>query len=344
MLGASIRRVVVRPGEIALVEADKPTPLPDELGVETTVSGVCGSDTHAAAGHHPFVPLPYAPGHEVVGVVREVGEAVTGISVGDRITVEPTLPCWECKMCRTGRSNICENLRFFGCGYEQGGMADYFTVPANRVHLIPAGMSDLDAALIEPLSTPVHAERLSGGVKDKAVVIIGAGTIGLLMLAAVRHGGARRVVMTDVLESKRARARRLGADHVVDAAGSDVVAEVRRALGESADVVFDCVSIQSTVSQAVQMASKGGIVMIVGVPAKPVTVPLPEIQDLQVRLQGSATYMREDYARAIEIIQAGGARADDIVTAQFPLEQVADAFAASAAGNEVKVVVARSFS
>lgn len=341
MTAQTMRRVVVRPDEIVLVDAERPSPRPDEVGVETVVSGVCGSDTHAAAGHHPFVPLPYAPGHEVVGVVREVGSDVTGLSIGDRITVEPTLPCWDCKMCRTGRSNICENLRFFGCGYEQGGMADVFTIPANRVHVVPSGMSDLDAALIEPLATPVHAERLSGGVRGKAVVIIGAGTIGLLMLAAVRHAGAKRVVVTDVLAGKRERALRLGADAVVDAAGDAVVEEARGLLGESADVVFDCVSIEATVGQAIRMASKGGTVMTVGVPARAVTVPLPVLQDHQVRLQGSATYMPEDYERAIEIISAGGASAVDIVTARFPLERVADAFEASVSGSEVKVVVTR---
>ena len=341
-MAATIRRVTVHPDSITLTEADKPAVQPGEVGVEMIVSGVCGSDTHAAAGHHPFVPLPYAPGHEVVGVVRDVGTDVSGVAVGDRITVEPTLPCWDRKMCRTGRSNVCENLGFFGCGYAQGGMADYFTVPAGRVHLIPAGMSDLDAALIEPLSTPVHAERLSGGVNGKAVAIIGAGTIGLLMLAAARYAGAKRIVMTDVLQSKRDRAGRLGADAVVDAASPSAVEDVRGALGESADVVFDCVSIQSTVNQAVAITVKGGIVMIVGVPAQPVTVPLPEIQDRQIRIQGSATYLPEDYQRAIAIIESGGVSAADIVTAQFPLEQAADAFAASASGNEVKVLVTRT--
>ncbi|MGU3646510.1 zinc-dependent alcohol dehydrogenase [Microbacterium sp. C23T] len=338
----TMRRVVVRDEGVLLIDATKPEPLPNEVLVETTVSGVCGSDTHAAAGHHPFVPLPYLPGHEVVGIVREVGADVTDVQVGDHITVEPTLPCWECKMCRTGRHNLCENLRFFGCGYDQGGMADFFTIPANRVHLIPAGLSDMQAALIEPLSTPVHAVRLSGGVEGKAVVIIGAGTIGLLVLAAARYGGARKIVMTDVLESKRDRALRLGADAVFDGTRPDVVEAVRAELGESADVIFDCVSIQSTVDQAIKLALKAGTVMIVGVPARPVTIPLPEVQDLQVRIQGSATYMPEDYESAIQIIQSGAVSPADFITSQYPLEEAAAAFAASAGGEEVKVVLTRT--
>lgn len=335
----TMQRIVVETGGVTVVEAARPQPGPDEVLVETTVVGVCGSDTHAAAGHHPFIPLPYAPGHEVVGVVRAVGGSVTGPTVGAHVTVEPTLPCWDCKMCTTGRSNICENLRFFGCGYEQGGMADFFTVPANRLHVLPEGMSDLAGALVEPLATPVHAVRLAGGVKDKTVVIIGAGTIGLLTLKAARHDGARRVVMTDPLESKRERALRLGADAVVDATRDGATSAVRGELGESADVVFDCVAVQATVDQAITLATKGGIVVIVGVPAKPVTVPLPQIQDLQVRVQGSATYTPEDVATAIEVVASGQATPADFITARFPLAAAAEAFAASAGGQEVKVVL-----
>ena len=121
MSNATMMRVVVRPDEITLVETSKPIPFASEILVETTVTGVCGSDTHAAAGHHPFVPLPYFPGHEVVGIVRELGPDVQGIAVGDHVTVEPTLPCWNCKMCLTGRSNLCENLRFFGELYGLSG-------------------------------------------------------------------------------------------------------------------------------------------------------------------------------------------------------------------------------
>ena len=335
-----MRRITVEPGgHVTVVDVDTPALRPGEARVASSLVGVCGSDTHAAAGHHPFVPLPYNPGHEVVGVVEQVDDTVEGVEVGDRVIVEPTLPCWQCKNCLSGRINLCENLRFFGCVYDQGGMAEQFTIPANRLHVVPDDLSDLQAVLVEPLATPVHAVALSGGVQDKAVAIIGAGTIGLLVLAAARYGGARRIVMTDRLDSKRERALRLGADAVIDAAAGDVVAQVRDALGESADVVFDCVAIQATVDQAVAMALKGGTVMIVGVPAAPVTVPLPEIQDLQVRVQGSATYLPEDYETAVEIIRSGAVRPADMVTAQYPLDQAGAAYTAAASGEQVKVVV-----
>jgi 2-desacetyl-2-hydroxyethyl bacteriochlorophyllide A dehydrogenase len=318
-----------------------------EVRVRSVVAGVCGSDTHAAKGRHPFVALPYRPGHEVVGVVDQVGAGVDGFAVGDRVTVEPDLPCWSCKMCTTGRQNLCENLRFFGCGYEQGGMADYFTLPANRLHSVPDGLDDRTAALIEPLSTPVHAVRLAGsfqdgsggGVHGKAVAVLGAGTIGLMVLSVLRAYGAGRIVVTDPLASKRERARALGADSVVDAMSGDVVTQVRGELRQSADIVFDCVGIQSSVDQAIAMADKGGTVMIVGVPAREVTIALPIVQDHQIRIQGSATYLPEDYAESIDLLERRLVRTEDFITATRSLDDVAEAFELSSSGEHVKVLV-----
>jgi 2-desacetyl-2-hydroxyethyl bacteriochlorophyllide A dehydrogenase len=335
----TMRRVVVSAGSVDVVTAQRPHLGGHEALVQTLVAGVCGSDIHAARGRHPFIPLPYQPGHEVVGVVAEIGPDVASVIPGQRVIVEPTLPCWTCKMCRTGRSNLCENLQFFGCGYAQGGMAEFFTIAANRLHVLPDDLDDRIAVLIEPLSTPVHAARIGGGVAGKVVAILGSGTIGLLMLAVVRAHGARRVVVTDARSSKRERALSLGADAAVDAMTGDVVSAVRDALGESADVVFDCVAIESTVRQAVALASKGGTVVVVGVPSSEVTVPLPIVQDHQIRIQGSATYLPEDYAESISLLRRGVVDADTIITATLPLEAAAEAFRQASTGEAVKVLV-----
>jgi 2-desacetyl-2-hydroxyethyl bacteriochlorophyllide A dehydrogenase len=335
-----MRRVVVSPDSIDVVESATPQPMSGEVLVHSVVSGVCGSDTHAAHGRHPFIDLPYFPGHEVVGVIAALGPGVDGVDVGQRVTVEPDLPCWDCKQCRRGTQNLCENLRFFGCGHDQGGMADYFTIPVNRLHVLPDALDCRAAALVEPMSTPVHAVRIAGGVRDKAVVILGAGTIGLLLLAVVRAHGAKRIVITDPLPDKRARALQFGADTALDATADDVEVQARAALGESADVVFDCVAVTPTVRQAVAMASKGGTVVIVGVPVGDVAVPLPVVQDHQIRIQGSATYLPEDYAESIRLLVDGAVPIDDIVTAEVPLARVADAYAMSSGGEHVKVLVA----
>ena len=336
----SMRRVIVSADHVAAVaSADTPAPEAGEVLVQSMLLGVCGTDTHAQHGRHPFIALPYAPGHEVLGRVVQARDGHSGLQPGQRVVVEPTLPCWNCKQCLCGRQNLCENLRFFGCGHDQGGMADYFTVPANRLHPVPDDLSDDQAVLIEPLSTPVHAVRLAEPLAGKAVAVLGGGTIGLMVLAAALHQGAKRVVVTDVLDSKRQRARDLGAYAAVDAARPDVVAAVREEQGESADVVFDCVAIQSTVIAAVDMTLKGGTVVVVGVPAGDISMPLPIIQDQQVRIQGSATYLPEDYQDSIALIRAGKVRPEDFITARYPLERVAEAFDASSSGQHIKVVV-----
>ena len=159
------------------------------------------------------------------------------------------------------------------------------------------------------------------------------------MLVVARWSGASRVVVTDPLPAKREAALRLGADAVVDAMAPDVAAQVRAALGESADVVFDCVAVKSTTRAAIDMLGKGGTVVIVGVPAADFELPIRIMQDQQIRLQGSATYVSQDFATAIEMIQSGAVRAEDFITGQFPLEQAEQAFAASTSGEHIKVLI-----
>ncbi len=336
----TMRQVVVSPGRIDVVRADVPRPGPGEVLVRSVLAGVCGSDTHAAAGHHPWISLPYVPGHEVVGVVAATGAGVASPEPGRRVTVEPYLPCWTCKQCSRGQPNICENLGFLGCGDPQGAMADYFTVDVRRLHVIPDELDDRTAALIEPLSTPVHAVRLAGGVEGRTVAVLGAGSIGLLLLRLVVAQGARRVVVTAPRAERRELALAFGADGAVDAFADDAVDQVRTALGESADVVFDCVATESTTQQAIGMADKGGTVVVVGVPSGEVRLPLQLVQDRQIRVQGSATYLPEDVADAIELLRSGVVRPDGLVTSVVPLESVADAFEQAASPQHVKVLVA----
>jgi 2-desacetyl-2-hydroxyethyl bacteriochlorophyllide A dehydrogenase len=327
---AVMRRVVATAEGVEITEAPVPAPGPGEVLVRSVLVGLCGSDTHAVQGRHPNIRLPYHPGHEVVGVA---------VGSGRRVTLEPDLPCWDCKQCRAGRENLCENLRFFGCGHPQGGLADYFTIDARRLHDVPDDLDDRTAALIEPLATPLHAVRLAGGVADRAVAVLGAGTIGLLVIRVARAQGARRIVATARSAAKRALALAAGADAVVDASAADAVAQIRAALGESADVVFDCVAEESTVHQAVGIADKGGTIVVVGVPAGEVRVPLHVLQDSQLRVQGSATYLPEDFADAIALLRAGTVRAADVITAVHPFAEAAEAFRAAASGGQVKVLI-----
>ncbi|MCL2780724.1 MAG: alcohol dehydrogenase catalytic domain-containing protein [Actinomycetia bacterium] len=340
-----VRRVVATDDGIVIEKVPPLVPGPAEALIELRAAGVCGSDLHALACKHPFVPLPYHPGHEAVGIVRALGaEAAVGadgkpVAVGQRVVIEPPLPCWHCKMCAGGRENLCENMQFFGTVYPQGAMAEQYTIPARRLHQVPDELTDAAAAIVEPLATPIHAIGLAGGVTGKAVAILGAGTIGQLLVCAVRAQHPAKIVITDLRADNRERASALGADHVLDAAQENLVAAARDALGESADVVFDCVALQSTMDTAIELADKGGTVVVVGVPQGDVRVPLPIIQDHQIRIQGSATYLPPDFDVAIELLRSGAVDANAIVTAQYPLAQAAAAFAAASEGGQVKVLI-----
>ena len=337
------RRIVVNGLHDVVVETvPEPVPVAGEARVRTTVVGICGSDLHAASGHHPFIELPYRPGHEAVGVVEAVGPGVDESWVGTRVAIEPNLACGHCTQCRSGRYNICRELT--GVRLPDTRCAGRL-VHHRRGQNGPAWPTDLDdrhAVLIEPLATPVHAVRRAaetvGDLRDRPVVVIGAGPIGLFALLAARHVGAR-VIVADLLESKRARAERLGAAGTFDPTAPDAIAAARRLLGGPAAVVIDCVARESSVAQAVELVDKGGAIMIVGVAAGATPVPLDLIQDRELTLIGSLMYVREDFTAALDMLASGAVPVDEIISAEFDLEHSAEAFAASADAENVKVLV-----
>jgi threonine dehydrogenase-like Zn-dependent dehydrogenase len=171
------------------------------------------------------------------------------------------------------------------------------------------------------------------------VVVLGAGTIGLLAAIAAREAGARRVIATDLLAQKRERALELGADDAVPADAPEAVPRIREILGGSADVVLDCVSSQQSIRDAISLAQNGGTVMCIGVATGLVEIPLHLVQDREIELHGSAMYTGEDIRAAIDLIEHGAFPADRIVTAVLPLEKAAEAFALAASGEEIKVAI-----
>lgn len=331
--------VMTAPGRLEFREIDDPVPGPHDVLVRPRAVGICGSDLHALAGHHPFIDLPCAPGHEVAGVVEAVGEAVEDYRPGDRVLVEPNLVCGHCPYCTSGRYNLCDHLAVFGC-QTSGAMADRFTIPATRLHHVPDGLDDRAAALVEPLSTGTHAVRGVGDLTGRTVAVLGAGSIGLLTMLAAKAAGAAAVAVTDLAPGKRDRAARVGADVVVDAADAAAVTIVRDGLGGRPDVTFDCVAVQTTTDQAVQLALKGGTIVVVGVPVGPVQIPLPLIQDRELVIRGTAMFVREDVQRAIELIEEGLVPVHEIVTATLPFDQGVEAFALAGTESQVKVQLA----
>ncbi|MEU6608364.1 alcohol dehydrogenase catalytic domain-containing protein [Streptomyces shenzhenensis] len=333
------RQVVVHSlDDIVIEHTPAPEPGPGQVLVRSTVVGICGSDMHAVHGRHPFVSLPMRPGHEVVGVIAGVGAGVDPSLVDTRVVIEPNLACGTCTQCTQGRYNICASLDVFGC-QTPGGMTDLFTIAADRVVPLPDDLDDLRAALIEPAATPVHAVRRAGDLTGRRVLVIGAGPIGLFVLLAARAAGAAHITVADILAGKRDLALKLGADTTVDPAADNAADLATEALGGRADVVFDCVSRESTVRLAINTLDKGGLLMTVGVPSGPTSIDLDLVQDRELSITGNLMYVREDVDRAIELLRQNTFSLDDIVTARYDISDAAQAFQASDDPNHVKVLV-----
>ncbi|RDG37116.1 zinc-dependent alcohol dehydrogenase [Streptomyces corynorhini] len=336
---ATNRRIVVTSlDDIRVERIPRPEPGQGHILVRSTVVGICGSDMHAVHGRHPFVSLPMRPGHEVVGVIAATGPGVDPARTGTRVVIEPNLACGTCAQCLRGRYNICATLDVFGC-QTPGGMTDHFVIAADRAVPLPDDLDDLRAALVEPAATPVHAVRRAGDLTGRRVLVVGAGPIGLFVLLAARAAGAAHIAVADLLEGKRELARRLGADSVLDPADPDAADHAVTALGGRADVVFDCVSRESTVRLAINVLDKGGLLMTVGVPSGPTSIDLDLVQDRELTIMGNLMYTRQDIDRAIELLRSATFALGDIVTATYDIEDAAEAFRASDDPRHVKVLV-----
>ena len=254
----------------------------------------------------------------MVGVVVAVADGVEEVGAGDRVTVEPTLVCGHCKPCRHGAENLCENLEFFGCGYREGGMADVFSVPARRLHKVPAGFQRLPGRAHR---APGHAGARRAPGRGPEGQDGGRPRLGHHRAPSpdgrpTRRGGKDREHRH--LGRQAGPGRGTGADAAVDARAPDLAEAVRGELGESVDVVFDCVSHQDTLDRGGQDGHQGRHSGRSGRGAVPVTVDLPVIQEYQIRLQGAATYRWEDFDDAVAIIGNGTFDAARFITATFP--------------------------
>jgi L-iditol 2-dehydrogenase len=332
---------MVKPGQIVLHEAARPKPAAGEALIRIAKSGVCGSDVHAYLGEHPFISCPVTPGHEFSGVIAELGAGVQGLSVGSKVTVEPSLVCGTCYNCRRGRYNICQNLTVIGC-QSPGAMAEYLAVPAGKVIPLPEGMSYEEGALVEPLAVAVRVVSRGGYVGGKKVVIQGAGTIGLLTMQAARAHGAAAALQVAVVASRLELARKLGADHVANVKEKSLASAIQEYFGpDGADIIYECVGVESTISQAIEVARKGSVIVVAGVFGKRVNVDMALVQDHELELIGTLMYTRPDFLEAVRLIAEKKVQVLPLVTHRYALDQAAQAFETARAGGEkaLKVLV-----
>lgn len=317
------------PLDVRLREAPRPTPGPDEVLIAVARVGICGSDLHAYHGRHPFIQLPVVPGHEFAGTIVEIGANVRDLTPGQRVTVEPSLVCGVCTNCTHGRYNICEHLRVIGCQTD-GALAEYLAVPAAKALPLPDSLSWDQAALVEPLAVAVHAVRMARLQPGANVLILGAGTIGLMVLQAAKALGAGRVVITDLIERRLALALRLGAVRAVNPHQADLAHVLEETFGPPrADIIFECVGVAATAREAVRVARKGTRIVLAGVFEEEVPLNLGLVQDRELELVGTLMYAGDDFPTAIRLVERGQVKVEPLITHRFPLDRAAEAFAAA---------------
>jgi L-iditol 2-dehydrogenase len=328
------------PLDVRIVESQKPSPKPDEILVAVARVGICGSDLHAYHGRHPFIELPIVPGHEFAGTVAETGANVHGFAPGQRVTLEPSLVCGECYNCRHGRYNICEKLQVVGC-QTSGAMSEYLAVPASKTMSLPDNVTWDQAVMVEPLAVGVHAVRVARVQAGTNVLILGAGTIGLMVLQAAKALGAGQVMITDLIQDRLDLATNLGADYAVNPSRTDLAQALEAAFGpQRADVILECVGIAATARDAVRVARKGTRIVLVGVFEEEVPVNLGLVQDRELELVGTLMYVEDDFPTALDLVRAGQVEVESLITHHFPLGQAAEGFAvADSRGTALKVVL-----
>ncbi len=249
-------------------EVDIRQPEAGEILVKVEYCGVCGSDVHFyESGCIGVTPIEgdLILGHEFAGTVEQVGAGVSNVAVGDRVVLEPGIPCGHCEFCQSGRYNLCPDMQFISCPPYQGAMRNYVTHPAHLAYKLPENVSTLEGALVEPLCVGMHAAQLGGVGLGKTVVILGAGCIGLTTLASCKAMSASRIIVTDLFQNRLDKALEMGADEVINGRETDTVARVMELTGGmGADIVFETAGSRVTAAQTEALTKRGGTIVIVG--------------------------------------------------------------------------------
>ena len=315
--------------DVRIEDMPDAAPGPGELLLDVAAVGVCGSDLHTYLHYQIGSDVPgdaIILGHEAAGVVREIGAGVEGFHVGQKVAIDPAVPCQRCEFCVKGDPNLCTNLIFLGLWPHHGAMRERMVHPARSCVPLPDSISDVAGALLEPLGVALHAISLAHIGLGDDVAVIGCGAIGLMLIRLARLAGARHIYASDRHPWRLALASTYGADTVYHTDQVDVVAEVRKATGgRGVDIAIESAWVAETANQCVSIARNGGCVVIVGIPVEE-----------YITLNGSVTRrkgltikmsrrMKHTYPQAIPLVASGQVALDPLASHRFSLDQTGKA-------------------
>jgi len=319
------------PQTLRLDDILKPSPASGQVLIRVEAVGICGSDLHyyrdARIGD-TLATEPLVLGHEFAGVIAELGPGVTGLEVGQRVAVDPALPCGHCEFCEAGHPNLCPDVLFCGTPPTDGALQEYIAWPARLVFPLPDSIDAAQGAVLETMGVALHAVNLAKIRLADRVAVLGVGPIGLFIVKLARLAGAVEVFATDLRPARLAVARRMGATAVVDAREQDVVAAIRGLVGRrGVDVAFEAAGALETPQQAADLVKPGGKVVIVGINPED-RIPLKHTaarrKGITIKL---CRRMKHVYPRAIDLVRYGMVDVGAVISHRFSLEEAPRAFA-----------------
>lgn len=315
--------VLHEPNRFTLEMVTDPVMKSGDAEIRVRMVGICGTDLHVLRGHNPFVNYPLIPGHEYVGEAIKVPQDA-GISAGQRVVVYPSKGCDVCSACKEGRTIHCPKFEFIGVTRSGGGFAEKAVVNANQLIPLPDTIADVEATLIEPLAVAVHAVRRSGIGNDSihapSVVVIGGGTIGLLIAQVARKFGASSVIVSEPLAGRRSLASKMGIDALCNPAETDLVEFVTEKIG-LVDIVFDVVANPATFLASQKILRPGACLVTVGLPSKSASIPYETLFKKELSAVAARTYFRHDFAEAISFIDKKEISVAPLISAVLPLSE-----------------------
>lgn len=301
-----------------------------EVLIRMTHVGVCGSDIHyynSGKIGKQVVEFPFTLGHEGAGIIESVGSSVTRVKPGDRIAIDPAMPCWECDQCKAGRHHTCRNLKFLGCPRQaEGCLSDFIVMPESSCFPLNENISQEEASLSEPLCVGYYGVKLSDMPQGANIGILGAGPIGMSVLVSALYKNAGKIFMTDKLDYRLQTARENGAFWTGNPEKEKTVKAVENVLPEMLDIVYECSGQQEAIDEAVSLLKPGGKLMVIGIPETArYSFLVDEMRRKEICIQ-NVRRQNGVVEECLELIGTGKIKVKDWVTHRFPLTKCNEAF------------------
>ncbi len=315
--------------QLEWTERDIPQPGKGELQIKLEYVGVCGSDLHFYQdGRLANWELdgPLALGHEPGGVVTAIGEGVEGFAVGDKVSIEPAVPCGECEDCKKGHYNLCSHIKMLAIPHERDGVnAEYCTHKASMCYKLPDNMDTMEGALIEPLSVGFHATELSNARAGETAIVLGTGCIGLCTIMCLKAKGIEEIYAVDVMDKRLEKALEVGATRVFNSTRESIEEFAKTLPGGGADLVYECAGNRHTTLQSCKLIRRAGRVTLVGVSPEPVLeLDLATLNAMEGTVYSVYRY-RNTWDKCIKAVSAGIIPLKKIVSHVFDFEDCINA-------------------